>query len=251
MPHTSTLAGSVAIVTGASSGFGRAFATALAAENVTVVATGRRSDRLDGLAREVEGIVPWACDVTDETACRTLVDGCLERFSRIDALVNNAGTTNVEPAEQEQPATFRAVLDVNLIAAFTMSHLVAPSMLERGAGSIVNVASIAGLVGIGRMPQAAYAASKSGLIGLTRELAAQWARRGIRVNALAPGFFPTEMTHELFEQGRGRDWVERLTPMGRGGEMSEITGGLMYLLDPTNAYTTGVVLPVDGGWTAI
>jgi NAD(P)-dependent dehydrogenase (short-subunit alcohol dehydrogenase family) len=210
----------------------------------------RRADRLAQLAETVH-VVPWACDVTDAEQCAALVEDCLTRFGRIDVLVNNAGATNIVAAEMETPEMFRMLLEVNLVAPFTLAHLVAPSMLERGSGSIINVASVMGLVGLGRMPQAGYAASKGGLANLTRELAAQWARRGIRVNALAPGFFPTEMTEELFDNQRGQDWVKRLTPMGRGGELSELTAALLYLAGPGSSYTTGIVLPVDGGWTAV
>lgn len=249
-PSPLPLEGQVAIVTGASSGFGVEFARALAGAGATVVAVARRADRLARLAEDTARIVPWPCDITDDARCEALVHDCLHRFEKVDVLVNNAGITNIAPAESESPTTFRGVIELNLVAAFTLTHLIAPSMLERGSGSIINVASIVGLVGLGRMPQAGYAASKGGLVNLTRELAAQWARRGIRVNAIAPGFFPTEMTEELFGSDRGQDWISRLTPMGRGGALSELAGALLYLADPANGYTTGVVLPVDGGWTA-
>jgi NAD(P)-dependent dehydrogenase (short-subunit alcohol dehydrogenase family) len=180
-----------------------------------------------------------------------MVAGVLARHGRIDVLVNNAGITNIVRAEDEEPDVFRAVLALNLVAPFVLSHLVAPSMLRRKSGSIINIASVVGLVGLGRMPQASYAASKGGLVNLTRELAAQWARKGIRVNAIAPAFFPTEMTTALFDNDEGTEWVSRLTPMGRGGELSELCGALVYLAGPSSSYTTGAVIPVDGGWTAV
>jgi hypothetical protein len=244
------LSGQIAIVTGASSGFGTEFTRVLAAEGATVIGVARRAPLLEQLATEAKRIVAWPCDITDIEQCSALVDGCLNRYGQIDILVNNAGATNIVAAELESPEMFRTLLELNLVAAFTLSHLVAPSMLERASGSIINVASIVGLVGLGRMPQAGYAASKGGLVNLTRELAAQWARRGVRVNALAPGFFPTEMTAGLFDNERGQDWVSRLTPMGRGGRLSELTGALLYLASTESSYTTGIVLPVDGGWTA-
>jgi NAD(P)-dependent dehydrogenase (short-subunit alcohol dehydrogenase family) len=246
-----TLSGKIAIVTGASSGFGVEFARALSDEGATVICVARRSARLEQLEKDTKNIVPWPCDITDATQCAALVEGCLTRFGHIDILVNNAGASNIIAAELETPEAFRELLELNLVAPFRLAHLVAPSMIERSSGSIINVASIVGLVGLGRMPQAGYAASKGGLVNLTRELAAQWARRGIRVNALAPGFFPTEMTAELFDSERGQDWVSRLTPMGRGGQLSELRGALLYLAGSASSYTTGIILPIDGGWTAV
>lgn len=241
----------VVVVTGASSGLGAEFVSALVGEGARVVAVARRAERLEALAAAHRGVRAWQCDVTDEAGCSTMVTGVLEQFGRIDVLVNNAGITKIVKAENENIAEFRSVLEVNLVAPFMLSTLVAPSMIAQGSGSIINIASIVGVVGLGRMPQASYAASKAGLINLTRELAAQWSRHGIRVNAIAPGFFPTEMTTDLFDNESGRDWVAKLTPMMRGGASSELAGALLYLASPTNSYTTGAVLVVDGGWTAV
>jgi NAD(P)-dependent dehydrogenase (short-subunit alcohol dehydrogenase family) len=248
---TGMLDGQVAIVTGASSGLGVEFARTLADNGATVIAAARRADRLDVLAEDSDRIVPWRCDITSSSQCASLVDSTLERFGQIDILVNNAGGSNIMPAEQETPEMFRSIMEVNLVAPFTLAHLVAPSMLKRSSGCIVNVASIVGMVGLGRMPQSSYAASKGGLVNLTRELAAQWARKGIRVNALAPGFFPTELTSGLFDNDHGTEWVAKMTPMGRGGDLSELQSALLYLVGKGSSYTTGTVLPVDGGWTAV
>jgi NAD(P)-dependent dehydrogenase (short-subunit alcohol dehydrogenase family) len=246
-----SLEGQIAIVTGASSGMGVEFVHTLVSEGAHVVAVARRQEQLDVLADGNDLISAVRCDVTDDADCRSLVSGVLDRHGRIDVLVNNAGVSRIVPAEDEPPETFRDTIAVNLVAPFVLSHLVAPAMLRQASGSIVNIASIVGLVGLGRMPQAGYAASKGGLVNLTRELAAQWARKGIRVNAIAPGFFPTEMTADLFDGDDGRQWVSRLTPMGRGGELSELSGALLYLAGPASSYTTGAIVPVDGGWTAV
>jgi NAD(P)-dependent dehydrogenase (short-subunit alcohol dehydrogenase family) len=134
------------------------------------------------------------------------------------------------PAESEPLSTFRYILDVNLTSAFVLTQLIARHMLERGGGTVVNVASVLGLVASGQIPQASYAASKGGMVNLTRELAVQWARKGIRVNALWPGWFPTEMTEAVFDDEVGRTWLSRRTPIGRAGEMHELDGALLYLV---------------------
>jgi NAD(P)-dependent dehydrogenase (short-subunit alcohol dehydrogenase family) len=246
------LSGRVAIVTGGSSGIGSHIAGALAAAGATVVIAGRRSDRLEEVASRHVGVVAHQCDVSNDDECRRLVETTVSEQGRLDILVNNAGVSEPTKAELETPEDFRSTVAVNMVAPFILSQAAALHMLASSdGGSIVNIASIIGMVGIGRIPQASYAASKGGLVNLTRELAAQWARRGIRVNAVAPGWFPTEMTSDLFGNESGLDWVARLTPMGRGGELSELAGAVIFLASAASSYVTGVVLPVDGGWTAV
>jgi NAD(P)-dependent dehydrogenase (short-subunit alcohol dehydrogenase family) len=217
-----------------------------------VVASARRVDRLDALAAELERVVGVPCDVADDEQCARLVAETVERFGGVDVLVNNAGATANIPAEDEPLETFRRVVDVNLTATFALSQLAARHMLKsETGGAIVNVASILGMVGAGQIPQAGYTASKGGVINLTRELAAQWARRGVRVNAIAPGWFPTEMTTEMFTDDRSQQWIKRRTPMGRAGETHELDGALLFLASDASAYVTGQVIAVDGGWVAI
>ena len=247
------LDGRVAIVTGASSGFGSRFAEVLAGTGATVVLAARRLDRLDALAARLPGAghLAVACDMSRDADVEALVESAMARYGRIDILINNAGLSQPQPAEKESPAQFRYIMEVNLTGAFVLTQLVARHMLEGSGGSIVNVASILGLVGTGQVPQASYTASKGGLVNLTRELAAQWARRGIRVNAICPGWFPTEMTGEMFEDPSGLRWIRRNTPMGRGGRTEELDGALLYLASDASSYVTGAVLAVDGGWTAV
>jgi NAD(P)-dependent dehydrogenase (short-subunit alcohol dehydrogenase family) len=168
-------------------------------------------------------------------------------------LVNNAGKDAMFPAMDEPVGSFRDVLEVNLVAPFALAQLSARSMVESGAGgTIVNVASLWGLVGVGQIPMASYAASKGGLVNLTRELAAQWARQGLRVNTLAPGWFHTEMTEgRMFGDERAERWIRNRTPMGRGGDEHELDGALLFLASDASSFVTGAVLCVDGGWTAI
>ena len=245
------LDGRVVLLTGASSGIGERFARVLHAAGGHLVLAARRADRIEALAGELEGAVAVPCDVTRDDDLRRLVTEALDRHGRIDVLVNNAGIADPQPAEDEPVDLFRDVLAVNLTAAFVLTQLVGNHMLDAGRGVVVNVASVLGLVAAGQIPQAGYTASKGGLVNLTRELAAQWARRGVRVNALAPGWFRTEMTELMFEDEGGRRWIRRKTPMGRPGEPGELDGPLLFLASDASSYVTGHVLTVDGGWTAV
>jgi NAD(P)-dependent dehydrogenase (short-subunit alcohol dehydrogenase family) len=242
------LDGRVAIVTGASSGLGARFATVLADAGANVVAAARRTERLEELARERPAIDPVGCDVSDPVDRDRLVAETVERFGRVDVLVNNAGIAS-EAGRQLRLETFRSVLDVNLEAVFALSVAAAEPMRAHGSGSVVNVSSMLGSVASAPVPDAAYVASKSAVNGLTRELANQWAGDGIRVNAIAPGWFPSEMTDELLADERGRKWLERTCPMGRPGRIEELDGVLLFLATDASSYCTGQVITVDGGWT--
>lgn len=249
------LDGRVAVVTGASAGLGVEMARGLAAAGARVVLTARRAERLEELAAELRGQGAEACalpgDVSTEDAVDGLVAEVTHRFGVVDVLVNNAGITEIVPAESESLESFDRVLRVNLVGAFLCAQRFGRAMLEAGRGSIVNVASVLGLVGAGQIPQASYAASKGAVVNLTRELAAQWARRGVRVNALAPAWFATEMTGEMFSDERSLAWIRKRTPMGRAGEAHELIGPLLFLASDASSYVTGQTLPVDGGWTII
>ena len=245
------LDGRVAIVTGASSGLGARFARVLAGAGASVVVAARRAERLEALAGELAGSLAVPCDLADDAGRQRLVDATLEQFGRVDVLVNNAGVGTPVPAESETLDRFRETLEVNVTAAFALTQTVGRSMLEAGAGSVVNISSVLGLVGTGQIPFASYAASKGAVVALTRELAAEWARRGVRVNALAPGWFESEMTAEMFADERSMAWVARKAPMGRAGEPHELDGALLFLAGDASSYVTGQVLAVDGGWTAV
>src|SRR3954469_12542276 len=216
------LEGRIVIVTGASSGLGEQMARALAGAGAVPVLAARRADRLAALCEELPGADPVQCDVTDADDRRRLVEGAMERHGRLDGLVNNAGGGATAPALKTSADAFAAVVDLNLNAPFALSCLAAAAMRSGGGGAIVNVASVLGLRSIGEIPDAAYVASKAGLIGLTRELASQWGRHGIRVNALAPGFFASEMTEGLISSGEAPDWLRAQTPLQRTGHGGEL-----------------------------
>lgn len=249
------LDGRVAVVTGASSGMGVTFAETLATAGAKVVLAARRQERLQELVKRLEEkgseALAVACDVAQEEDVDRLVAATMERFGAADVLVNNAGFTTIVSAEDQALADFQANLAVNLTGVFLCAQRFGRVMLEVGRGVIVNVASVLGLVGSGQIRQAGYCASKGGVVSLTRELAAQWARRGVRVNALAPGWFPTEMTGEMFQDERSLNWMRGRTPMGRGGEPDELVGPLLFLASDASRFVTGQVLPVDGGWTIV
>jgi NAD(P)-dependent dehydrogenase (short-subunit alcohol dehydrogenase family) len=245
------LSGRVAVVTGASSGLGMHFARVLRSRGALVVLAGRRGDRLNALARELGSenaeVVP--ADVTDESAMVALVDRAVERFGRLDVMLNNAGVIDGGPGETQSLPDFERVIRVNLTAVFTGCREAARVMLPAGKGSIVNIASVAGFGSLSeRYPLAGYVASKSGVVGLTRELGAQWAARGVRVNAIAPGWFPSEMTGELRDRGQVR-WVEGRTPIGRVGRLDELDGVLVFLASDASSFVIGQTIAVDGGWT--
>ena len=247
------LVGRVAIVTGASSGLGERFARVLNAAGARVVLAARRTDRLDSLASELTDALVVECDLSQAGQAEMLVAVAMERYQQIDVLINNAGVNNAALAIDESLDDFRHEIEVNLIAPFELSRLAARTMIaaER-TGSIINIASIFGLVGVGQIPDAGYAASKGGLINMTRELAAQWARKGVRVNAIAPGWFRSEMTDDLmFSDENSMKWLRQHTPMGRAGDEHELDGALLFLASKASSYVTGIVIPVDGGWTAI
>jgi hypothetical protein len=249
--------GKVAIVTGASSGLGEGFARTLVSAGATVVAAARRLDRLEALAKELDAatagqgrVVPVRCDVTCEQDRHELVEVSRAITGQIDVLVNNAGMPGVPHAEDETVDGFAAVLELNLAAGFHLAAKVAATVEDGSSLSIVNISSVIGLVSTAPIGGASYAASKSGTIGLTRELAGQWGRRGIRVNAIVPGWFDTEMTDGLFTNDRSAGWVRRNTMLGRGGADGEIDGALLFLASAASSYVTGHALVVDGGWIA-
>lgn len=243
------LDGRTAIVTGASSGLGHRFVEVLRQAGADVVATARRTERIEALA-ERTGALPMTADLTRSEDVEALVAQAMDRFGRIDVLINNAGAGNPIAAEDEALDDFRSVLDINLTSLFHLTQVAVQPMLAAGTGTIVNIASMLGLVASAPIKQASYTASKGAVVNLTRELAVQWARRGIRVNALAPGWFPSEMTQDMVDDEGSQAFVARNCPMGRFGTATELDGALLFLASDASSYCTGQILTIDGGWTA-
>jgi NAD(P)-dependent dehydrogenase (short-subunit alcohol dehydrogenase family) len=244
-----SLDGKVAVVTGASSGLGVAFAEAFAEAGADVALGARRVERLADTAALVEKAgrrsISVRTDVAQPEDCQALVDAAMEAFGRVDVLINNAGVGTAVPATRETPEQFRKVVDVNLNGCYWMAQ--ACGRVMQPGSSIINISSVLGLTTAG-LPQAAYAATKAGLIGMTRDLAQQWTgRKGIRVNAIAPGFFTSEMTDQ-YPEGYLESQEARI-PAGRKGDPRELAATAVFLASPAAGYITGQTLPVDGGMT--
>jgi len=251
-PSPFGLAGSVALVTGGGSGLGLAMARGLASAGARVVINGRNAGRLSAAvdALRSDGLLAEAAafDVADSAAVTRGMAEVAERIGTVDVLVNNAGIQHRAPIDQFSDADWRRLMATNLDAPFFMARAVIPGMKAKGRGKIINIASI--MSRLARPTTVPYQVSKGGLAMLTRGLAVELAPHGIQVNAIAPGFFRTEMNEALTTNAEFTAWVGKRTPAGRWGEPSEIAGAAVFLASPAAAYVTGQVLYVDGGFTA-
>jgi NAD(P)-dependent dehydrogenase (short-subunit alcohol dehydrogenase family) len=250
------LSGKVALVTGGSRGLGFEMAEGLAEAGASLMLLARREQWLAPAVEDLkkrgfkcEGAV---CDVANPDVAPAAVARTIAAFGKIDILVNNAGVTWGQPAEEMPLDKWQMVIDIDLTAAFLFCQAAGREMIKRGYGRIINVASVAGLTGSlpeGGQHIAAYVAAKGGLIALTRELAAKWARHDIRVNAIAPGFFPSRMTEKVLEKAEER--IAAMTPLGRVGRAGELKGVAVFLAADASNYITGQTIVVDGGATVV
>jgi NAD(P)-dependent dehydrogenase (short-subunit alcohol dehydrogenase family) len=244
------LEGRVAVVTGASSGLGEGLARALAAVGARVAVVARRVERLEPMADELGGAA-IGCDLADVEQVATVIPQVVERLGPPEILVNAAGNIfGRRKAEDEHLDDIRMTLDLNLVAPFRLAQDVYPHMVGIGRGAIVNVSSIGGIVGVHGIPQAAYAASKLGLSGLTKELAVQWARQSIRVNTIAPGFFQSEITDGMYEDDKQLAWLHRNQPLPVHAVADDFAGAVLWLVSDAGRFVTGQTIVIDGGWTA-
>lgn len=230
----------VAVVTGSAQGIGRRIAEVLAD-------AGYQLALIDVNPTEMDGALCVAGDVSSEQDVSRAAHEVMDAYGRIDVLVNNAGIALISPAEQTSPEQWRRVLEVNLTGPFLLCQAFGTVMLEQRQGSIVNIASVAGLMGVAE--RAAYNASKHGLVGLTRTLAVEWGGRGVRVNAIAPGFILTDLTRKLWSQPAMQEWGRANTPLRRLGQPEDMVGTAVYLASEASAFMTGQVLFVDGGFS--
>jgi NAD(P)-dependent dehydrogenase (short-subunit alcohol dehydrogenase family) len=244
------LDGKVAVVTGASSGLGDRFARTLHAAGATVVVAARRRERLEALVSGLPGSMAVAVDLGEAAERERLIAEVLDRCGTVDVLVNNAGVGHTVAVEDEDLETFRHTMEINVTAVWHLSKLAGVTMVGNRSGSIVNVASMLGLVGSTPVKQAHYVASKGAVVTMTKELALQWARKGVRVNALCPGWFPSEMTAGMATDEASQRFINLNSPMPRMGELHELDGPLLLLASEAGSFMTGHALVVDGGWLA-
>ncbi|MBR2764717.1 MAG: SDR family oxidoreductase [Blautia sp.] len=251
------LKGQTALVTGCSSGLGVQMARALANQGANIVALARRKNMIDEVAKEIAdtyGVkaIGVQCDITDTAGVEAAVDTILAEFGRIDILINNAGTGAVAPAEDITDEQFGNEMQIDLFGTFRVARAVAKkAMIPAKYGRIINIASMYGLVGNKIAGSAPYHAAKGGVVNLTRALAAEWGKYGITVNAICPGYFYTPLTVETLNSDFFQQNARTMIPEERYGNEGELDTAAIFLASPASSYVTGVMLPVDGGYTCM
>ena len=251
------LTGQVAVVTGCSTGLGVQMAKALASQGANIAALARRKDKIDEVAASISkefGVkaIGVQCDITKTEMVDSAIDEVMKEFGRIDILINNAGTGAVAPAEDITDEQFNTEMDIDLFGTFRVSRSVAKkAMIPAGYGRVINISSMYGLVGNKICGSAPYHAAKGGVVNLTRALAAEWGVKGITVNAICPGYFYTDLTTETLNSDFFQANAKTMIPLERYGKEGELDSAALFLASPASSYVTGVMIPVDGGYTCM
>jgi len=250
-PSLFDLSGRIAVVVGGTSGIGRALAIGLADAGADVVATGRRTDAVDAVSKEIEQrgrrTLRHPVDVGSLASLQALCGACLGAFGKVDIVVAVAGVTKRVPTLEMTEEDWNRILDTNATGMFRTYQVFAPSMIARRSGRLIGIGSIASFVGLQEV--SAYTASKAAVAGLTRALSVEWARHGVTVNAIAPGVFETDLNKDILKGPRGQEFLVR-TPMGRFGRLEELVGAAVYLASDAATFVTGQLIAVDGGLLA-
>lgn len=249
------LSGKIAVVTGASSGLGVQFATALAKQGADIAVVARRIEKLQEVSNEIKKLgrdcIAVKCDVTKESDIKNAVKEITDHYGTIDILVNNAGVAVAEPAETQSKEDWSKVIDANLTGVYLFAREVGKIMIDKKYGKVINIGSIHSNVAIAGNTISAYCAAKGGVLMLTKALASEWAKYNITVNAIGPAYFASEMTESVIESDEFTQFVKMRCPMGRIGRPGELDGALIYLASDSSSYTTGQIIYVDGGWNTI
>ncbi|MDR2336497.1 MAG: SDR family oxidoreductase [Candidatus Nomurabacteria bacterium] len=249
------LSGKIAVVTGASSGLGVEFAKALAARGADIAIVARRMEKLAETQKMIEKMgrkcLALKCDVLKVAEVKKTVATIKKHFGRIDILVNNAGVAKARPSHEHPDEDWHVVVDTNLTSVFYMCREVGKIMIKQNYGKIINLGSIHSHVAMHGLPLTAYCASKGGVLMLTKALASEWAKHHITVNAIAPSYFPSEMTGAVIDTPDFKQVLQAYCPMGRVGNPAELSGALIYFASDASSFTTGQILAIDGGWTTI
>ncbi|NMB32713.1 MAG: SDR family oxidoreductase [Clostridium sp.] len=249
------LRGRTAVVTGASSGIGVQMAKALARQGSNLVILARRKEKLEAVARQIEELgvkcIPVVCDITDIEAIKNAVGITQKKFKTVDILVNNAGVGASAPAEETSDEMWYNTVNIDLNATFMVAREFGKLMIEHGYGRIINIASMYGMVGNMVHPSTAYHAAKGGVVNMTRGLAAEWAKNGITVNSICPGYFMSELTGDILNTDEFSNYIKASVPVGRYGNEGELDSTVVYLASESSSYITGTIIPVDGGYTCI